>query len=143
MAVSSVNPVERTVDETNYWLIDLANELETPDREHAFRVLRAYLQALRDELTFDEAARLAAELPQLLCGVFYEGFDPRNQLARIRDPGEFLVHFAERAHIPDPAEAARAAEGATRVMRRRITTDELEEMLVQLPSGVREVLQHD
>jgi uncharacterized protein (DUF2267 family) len=143
MSLNGVDPVERAVHKTNEWLSDLAKELQTDDREHAWGVLRAYLHVLRDELTIDEAAQLAVEFPPLLCGVFYEGFDPAQQPATIRDPGEFLIQFALRAAISDPAEAARSAEAATRVLRHHVSEGELEHVLVQLPSGVREVLQHD
>jgi len=42
---------------------DLARELGTEDQAQAWRVLRAYLQLLRDRLTMDEAAQLAAQSP--------------------------------------------------------------------------------
>src|SRR3954468_20250061 len=50
--------------------------------EDAWRLLKGYLQTLRDELTLDEAAQLAAQLPLVLRGAFYEGFDPSRQPTR-------------------------------------------------------------
>lgn len=47
--------IERNVEKTNLWLNDLANELETDDRQAAYQVLRAFLHAVRDRLTVDEA----------------------------------------------------------------------------------------
>ena len=60
--IRSVDAVERSVHKTNEWLSDLCDELDTDDREQAWRVLRAFLQLLRDQLTVDEAAQLAAQL---------------------------------------------------------------------------------
>jgi uncharacterized protein (DUF2267 family) len=54
----------------------LADELGTEDHENAGRVLRGYLQVVRDRLTINDAAQLAAQLPHLLRGVLYEGFYP-------------------------------------------------------------------
>jgi len=103
--------------------------------------LRAYLQVLRDRLTIDEAAQLAAQLPHLLRGVFYEGFDPGHQPEKIRDRDVFLARLADRAQLPDADEAAAAARAVTRLLRRHVTLGELEDVLSQLPTEIREVLE--
>jgi uncharacterized protein (DUF2267 family) len=141
MTVASVDAVERTVHKTNEWLDDLAAELGTRDERKAWRVLRAYLQVLRDRLTVDEAAQLAAQLPHLLRGVFYEGFDPGRQPARIREREQLLELLAERAELEDLDEAAEAAAAATRVMRRHVTEGEFDDVLSQLPAGIRELFE--
>jgi uncharacterized protein (DUF2267 family) len=141
MSLSSVDGVERSVHNTNQWLSELARELDTEDREEAWRVLRAYLQMLRDRLTVEEAAQLAAQLPLVLRGAFYEGFDPGHQPVKLRDRDEFLSAFAERAQLTDPGRAAQAVEAASRVLRRHVTAGEFEDVLAQLPSELREVLQ--
>jgi uncharacterized protein (DUF2267 family) len=141
MTTASVDAIERTVQKTNQWIADLERELGTESRADAWRALRAYLQVLRDRLTLDEGAQLAAQLPQLLRGVFYEGFDPGHQPEPIRDRETFLARLAERAQLEDPAEAARAAAAATRVLRRHITPGEVDDVLAQLPSDIREVLE--
>jgi uncharacterized protein (DUF2267 family) len=79
MSVASVDSIERTIHKTNGWIGDLESELGIDNPAYAWRSLRAYLQVLRDRLTIDEGAHLAAELPQLLRGAFYEGFDPGRQ----------------------------------------------------------------
>jgi uncharacterized protein (DUF2267 family) len=140
--IRSVDAIERSVHKANEWLSDLADELGTEDREEAWRVLRAYLQLLRDRLTVDEAAQVAAQLPLVLRGAFYEGFDPGHQPAKVRDRDEFLAWFAERAQLTDSEEAVRTAEAATRVLRRHVTEGEFDDVLSQLPTEVREVLQH-
>jgi uncharacterized protein (DUF2267 family) len=140
MTVASVDSVERTVHKTNEWLKELAAELGTDDRDEAWRVLRGYLHVLRDRLTIDEGAQLAAQLPHLVRGVYYEGFDPGHQPAKIRRRDDFLVLLADATQIADLDQVARAAAGATRVMQRHITTGELEDVLSQLPAEIRDVL---
>lgn len=140
MSVSSVDSVERTVHKTNEWIKDLAGELGTDDREAAWRVLRAYLQVLRDRLTVDEAAQLAAQLPHLLRGVFYEGFDPGHQPEKIRDREAFLARFAERALLSDTEDAAEAVATTTRVLRMHVTDGEVSDVMSELPTEIRELL---
>jgi uncharacterized protein (DUF2267 family) len=140
MLTARVDAIERTVHKTNEWVGDLSQELGTDDRE-AWRVLRAYLQVLRDRLTIDEAAQLAAQLPHLLRGVYYEGFDPSKQPERIRDRDVFLARLADRADLSDPAKAGPAAAAATRVLRRHVTAGEIEDVFVQLPREISDVLE--
>jgi uncharacterized protein (DUF2267 family) len=132
----SVDAVERSVHKTNEWISDLVDELGIQDKEDAWRILKVYLQMLRDQLTIDEAAQFAAQLTLVLRGAFYEGFDPGDQ-EKLRDRDEFLARFAERAIVSD---AASAIEAATSVVRRHITAGEIDDVLSQLPSEVREVL---
>jgi uncharacterized protein (DUF2267 family) len=141
MSLASVDSIERTVHKTNEWLHELESELGVEDPAYAWRSLRAYLQVLRDRLTIDEGAHLAAELPQLLRGAFYEGFDPGRQPERIRDRETFLKRLADRAQLDDIDEAARVAAAVTRVMRRKIAPDEVDDALAQLPAEIRTLLQ--
>ena len=139
MSVQTVDGVERSVHKTNDWLSDL-EELLGADREEAWRILKAFLQVLRDELTLDEAAQLAAQLPLVLRGAFYEGFDPSSQPAKLRQRERFLEVLAERARLDGTAEAERAAQAGATVLRRHVTEGELDDVLSQLPGELREVL---
>jgi uncharacterized protein (DUF2267 family) len=140
MATRTVDAIARNVQKAKEWLGDLSRELGTDDEAEAWRVLRAYLQVLRDRLTIDEAAQLAAQFPHLLRGVFYEGFDPGHQPERIREREAFLARLAERAQLSDLGEAERAAVAATRVLRRHVAPGELDDVMAQLPAEIRQTL---
>jgi uncharacterized protein (DUF2267 family) len=141
MTVASVHSVERTVHKTNEWLKELAEALGSDDRDEAWRVLRGYLHVLRDRLTMDESAQLAAEFTHLVRGVFYEGFDPGHQPAKYRDRETFLTLIADTAQLPGHDEAALAAAACTRVMQDHIPEGAAEDVFAQLPSDIRAVLQ--
>jgi uncharacterized protein (DUF2267 family) len=141
--IRSIDSIERTVHKTNEWLNELDAELGRDDKELAWRVLKGHLQVLRDQVTLDEAAQLAAQLPMLVRGAFYEGFDPSRKAERLRDRELFLAAFAERAQLDaDDSFIERAAEAATTVLQHHVTGGELDDVLSQLPGEVREVLQH-
>jgi uncharacterized protein (DUF2267 family) len=140
MTVASAQSIERSVHKTNEWLKDLVAELEVEDRDDAWRILRGYLHVLRDRLTIDEGAQLAAQLTHLIRGVFYEGFDPGHQPEKLRHADVFLARLAEAAELPDFEQAARAAVACTNVLSKHITGGELDDMLSQLPPEIRGVL---
>ena len=141
MAVTGLDVFDRSVHKSNEWLKDLMERLGTDDRRYAYRVLRAYLHVLRDRLTVDEAAQLAAQLPHLLRGVFYEGWDPSRTPETYRDRETFLARLAERAQLAGPTEASVAAEAATAVLRERVAEGEVEDVLQLLPASIRAILQ--
>lgn len=141
MPTGTFEAIERSAHKANEWVEDVARELDGADEALAWRVLRAYLHVLRDRLTIDEAAQLAAQLPHLLRGVFYEGFDPGHQPEKIRDRDAFLARLADRANLSDTSEAAVAAAAATRVLRRHVSPGEIDDVLAQLPKEIREALE--
>jgi len=140
MATTHVDVIDRSVEKTHIWLNDLAEELASEDGHHAYRVLRAFLHALRDHLTVDEAAALAAQLPIFVRGVFYEGWDPSRTPEHARDLDSFLRRIASEAGLAGETEASFAATAAGRVMRRHVSAGEGDSVLRALPHHLRELL---
>lgn len=132
--------IARTLEKTNLWLDEIATGLET-DRRGAYRVLRAYLHALRDRLTVDEAAQLAAQLPQLIRGIFYEDWDPSRTPARYRELTEFLDRVAADAGLPGETSASFAVAVTSGVLRRHVSDGEIADIRAELPEGLRPILE--
>lgn len=138
-----VSTIDHTVQLTSEWLRDLSERLGVPgDGERAYRVLRAYLQTMRDRLNLGEATDLAAQLPLLVRGFYYEGFDP-SQTPRRLDRDEFLAELADRAVIDsnDPFDAEKAVQATTAMLRSRISEGQMQDVFSQLPGGLRELLE--
>ena len=91
--------IQHSVEKTHIWLNEVAEGLGDGDRQYAYRALRAVLHALRDRLTVDVAAKLAAQLPTLIRGVYYEDWDPSRTPLAIHDVKAFLDHVAEEGHM--------------------------------------------
>jgi uncharacterized protein (DUF2267 family) len=118
MTTTRVDIIDRSVEKAHIWINDVAAELSTEDSHHAYRVLRAFLHALRDHLSVDDAAKLAAQLPIFVRGVFYEGWDPSRTPEHARDVDGFLTRIAAEAQLagetkprlrPPPPAGCRAA----------------------------------
>ena len=143
MTTTRVDIIDRSVEKAHIWLNDLAEELGTEDRHHAYRVLRAFLHALRDHLPVDEAAALAAQFPIFVRGVFYEGWDPSRTPEHARDLDSFLTRIAGEAQLAGETEASFAAAAASRVLRRHVSVGEGDSVLHALPQHLRELLSAD
>lgn len=103
---------DRTVHKANAWLQELDGGLGWGDLDATLLALRAVLHALRDRLTPDEAVQLAAQLPLLIKGVYFDGWRPSATPQRMRSREEFLdmVRRPLMRGIPeaDPEEVTRA-----------------------------------
>jgi uncharacterized protein (DUF2267 family) len=132
--------IEATVQKTNRWIKELSEELGGVSRREAYRVLRGFLHALRDRLTVDEAAQLGAQLPMLVRGLYYEGWDPSRAPRKMRAK-EFVETFAGQAALRPNQEPGPALRAAACVWSRHISEGEVVDVLSTLPEDVRRLLE--
>jgi uncharacterized protein (DUF2267 family) len=141
MTTAHVNIIDRNVEHAHVWINDMAQELATEDPHEAYRVLRAFLPAVRDCLSVDETAQLSAQLPIFIRGIFFEGWDPGRVAAHARDIDSFLRRIATEAGLAGETEASFAATAASRVLQRHVSPGESASMLRALPHRLRQLLQ--
>jgi uncharacterized protein (DUF2267 family) len=140
ITVEQANIINRSVEKAHIWLNDLAVELQSEDQQYAYRVLRAFLHALRDHLSVDQAAQLSAQLPIFIRGIYYEGYVPSRTPEHTRDLDSFLARIAKEAVLGGETEASFAAQAASTVVRRHVSAGEGEDVLHALPAHIRELL---
>ena len=104
----------------------------------AYLALRATLHTLRDRLTIDEAAEFAAQLPMLIRGFYYEGWDPTGKPLKERHKEEFLACISRelRPYEIDPEQVAPAV---FLVLSNRISEGEIEDVEPILPAEIRDL----
>jgi uncharacterized protein (DUF2267 family) len=140
MTSTGLDVFDTTVQKSNEWLLELMQELGTQDRHYAYLSLRSTLHALRDRLTVEEAAHLAAQLPMLIRGLYYEAYNPTDKPLRERHKDEFLSHIQDAFYRADPTVDAESVAGAVfRLLSRRVSEGEMEDVRAMLPKGVREI----
>lgn len=125
--------IDRTVTRTYGWLNEVANRLGTEDLHHAYQVLRAVLHAVRERVAPDVAAHVAAQLPMLVRGVFYEGWDPSKTPVRM-SAAEFLAHVEREAGLKGTSEAEEAARAVLAVCWEELGEGTMSHLISVLPS---------
>jgi uncharacterized protein (DUF2267 family) len=137
--MSPVEPsiIERSVEKTHVWLNELADELGVEDHQYAYRALRAVLHTLRDRLTVDTAATLAAQLPTLIRGIYYEDWVPGRTPSAIHDADAFLAHVAAEGRMAGETEASLAVAAVSKVLREHVSAGEIDDVLAILPDRIR------
>ena len=132
--------IERNVNSTRVWLAEVAEELGTDERRRALRAMRAVLHTIRDRLTVEEVAQLAAQLPDLIRGIYYEGWDPTGKPLKYRTVDEFLGRVADEGGLHSETEASYAVAAVTRVVRSHVSEGEIEDVLAVMPAELRPVI---
>jgi uncharacterized protein (DUF2267 family) len=130
---------DTTVHKTNVWLNDLMEELRLLDRHEAYHDLRVTLHALRDRLTVEEAAQLAAQLPMLIRGFYYENWDPTGKPLRERHLEAFVAAMEREYRRDRRVDLAAVARGVFAVMARHVTAGEIEDVKQVLPAELRDL----
>lgn len=144
MTVSEAALFEGSVQKAREWVHDLARELGRPDdAQYAFRVLRAFLHVLRDRLPVVESVQLSAQLPELLRGVYFEGWRPSATPHPYHDLDTFLQRISHAALLAGETEAAYAGEAAVRVLARHVGVHETGKVRLVLPRDIAAFLTPD
>ena len=135
-AHGTVEVFDSTYQKTYVWLNELCETGGYASRGQAYSVMRAVLHALRDRLTAAEAADLAAQLPMLIRGVYYEGWRPAAVPHRERTEEQFLDHIRAELRNAD-VDAAQAVRAVFALLERKITAGEIEDVRLVLPEAIR------
>ena len=139
MSITGLDVFDRTVHKTNNWLKELMEVLGWHDRHKAYLALRITLHALRDRLTVEEVAQLAAQLPMLIRGFYYEGWDPTGKPLKERSKEEFLTRIEEYFSSDDPVDPEQVARAVFTVLSNRVTEGEIEDVKHVLPAEIEDL----
>lgn len=136
MTQATIPALEHSVSLTNIWLNDVNEELGWHDKQRAYHALRAVLHALRDRLTVNDASHLAAQLPMVVRGLFYEGYHPHGKPTDERRRNEFLARVAAQCGDEDRNHGT-VTRAVLRVLARHVTPGVVDKLKALLPPEIR------
>jgi len=139
MSTSGLKSIDETVHLTHVWLNDLLERTGWADKPRAYRLLRTTLQALRDHLPVNEAADLGAQLPQLIRGVYYEGWHPAGTPVKIRTKVAFIARIQEAFRTDPMGDAEAAVSAVFALLAEKVTEGEIDDVRRSLPVQIREL----
>ncbi|MES2643058.1 MAG: DUF2267 domain-containing protein [Myxococcota bacterium] len=140
MPAMGLEVFDRTIHLTNEWLLEIMTDLGTNERVHAWHALHAVTSTLRDRMPITEVAHLAAQLPLLVRGLFYEGWRP-GAPATYRTRKDFLNRVQDQLDGRAPVDAERACRAVFSALLRHVTPGELEDVRAVLPAELKALLE--
>ena len=135
MSSAGSDPFNHALHTANIWLADIGTALGTRDRRYTRGVVRAWMHTLRDRVTVDAAAKFGAQLPELLRGVYYDGWEPNKTPVKY-NVEQYIQRFAAQASIP-AVQVPTTAATITEVMADRMSPGQVSETLAELPTDLR------
>jgi len=134
---------DATVQQTNLWLKDLMARIPTADRHAAYQLLRATLHAFRDRIGPENAVHLGAQLPMLIRGFYYEGWQPSKPQTKIRHLDDFLNAVEDDAGRGLGPNTATKVKAVFAVIADKIDAHEIEKLRKVLPAELKMLLQEE
>ncbi len=117
-AQPAITVFDTSVRESHEWFADVMRETGL-DEQRALSALRAVLHALRDEMTVRQSGRFASEMPALVRGLFFEGWDPSRPAAD-HDLAGFLARVRAQLPADDGFDYLGLTRAIIRVLERRM-----------------------
>ena len=128
---------DKAIQDANIWVNEVMDELDWDDKQRAYNLLRSTLHVLRDRLAPDEAAHLAAQLPTIIRGMYYEGYKPSRPPSKIRHKDEFVA-AVQKVHGNQPDDDPdRAVTAALNIIADHVSQGEMDDVRATLPKELR------
>lgn len=133
----NVSTFNESLEKSLSWIEEIMQESGMESPESAYSALRAVLHALRDRLPIGEATDLAAEMPMLIRGLYYEGWNP-NQKPEKMSEEDFMFRVHQHYRF-DPEIHPESIVGVIlKVLERRISEGELSDIKANLPKDLQQ-----
>jgi len=130
--------LERAAQDTQGWLHEISREMNHPSLKVAYHALRGVLGALRDRLPIAEVHHLAAQLPVLVRGLYFEGYDPTGKPEKL-DREAFLARVAAALSDVGGTNPETAARAVLRVLDTHLGDGMLAHVMSVLPEELRDL----
>ncbi|MFC4018694.1 DUF2267 domain-containing protein [Micromonospora sp. GCM10011542] len=141
MADTLISAFESSLDKTNLILKDIENAYGWPkdQRNQSYAALRTVLHLLRDRMPVQESVEFAQQLPVLVRGIYFDGWNPSNVPIKLnRD--DFL--YEVRQGFPYDVEGGpeKVAQVVLDTLRRHVTQGEWQDVKETMPSDLAKML---
>jgi uncharacterized protein (DUF2267 family) len=137
-----IKSIQKTQERTAHILKKMMDTKEFRTPNHAFVVLRATMKVLRDRIEPGEALHLGGQLPALLRGYYFEGFDITN----IKQPkssckgiNEFFGEIRDYLEAYDFMDLEKVVPIALNIILDNIDRGEAAQVVHQLPKDLQEL----
>ncbi|CAG0948265.1 MAG: DUF2267 domain-containing protein [Rhizobiaceae bacterium] len=138
MTATTVHSFAHAAEQAQQWVNELCADLGWSERR-AYRLLRSVLHTLRDWLRTDEMADLAAQLPTLVRGVYFEGWGPSDAPPAERSKADFIARV-DADFADDPIyDTAVAIAAVFRLLDRHVSSGEIDQVRASMRKSLRKL----
>ncbi|MGI5827633.1 MAG: DUF2267 domain-containing protein [Patescibacteria group bacterium] len=143
MSTTGLDTFDRTVQQTNEILGKIEETFNWQGRRNqSYAALRTVIQTLRDRLPVKQAVNFGSQLPMLVKGIYYEGWDPDKVPMRM-DEEEFLNRIRQEFpfSLREDVNIRDVTKIILTVIMNRISKGEVEDIKANLPEDVASLVE--
>ena len=137
--VDNIKAIQKTLQTSSRYIKLMMDSNEFKDPNDAFVMLRASLKALRDRVEPGEAVHLGGQLPALLRGFYFEGWDFTGKQKKSRNVTEFLKEVKSYLNGHDDLDINKTVPVAMKVILEMNDQGEAVQILHNIPKEIREL----
>lgn len=131
--------LERFTTEFEGWIRDIAREMNLEERtDIAYQALRGVLLAIRNRAIPEEVFHLSAQLPLMIRGLYFEGYNLKNKPEKY-DADEFLKTIENSFGGNTSIDPGTALKAVLKVLYDHISVGELEDIYHGMPKDIRKL----
>lgn len=138
MTKTTISSFSQAAQQAQQWVNEVADDLDW-DAARAYRLLRAVLHALRDWLPPEEMSDLAAQLPALIRGVFFEGWKPPSGPGPDRRKDDFIGIVRREFGLEEEVDFDRAVGAVFRLVDRHVSAGEVRQVRNSMRKALRQL----
>ena len=141
MADQMISAFESSLDKTNLILKDIESAYGWPKerRNQSYAALRTVLHLLRDRLPVNESVEFAQQLPVLVRGIYFDGWNPSDVPIKLnRD--DFLYEVRQGFPYDVQGGPERVAQVVLDTLRRHVTQGEWQDVKDTMPKDLATML---
>lgn len=129
--------INHAVQQTQEWLKELRDNAGLADETEALSVFRIVLHQLRDRLTMEESVQLAAQLPLIMRGIYFEGWVPGQVPDKsVRTQQQFLDKVALKM-LPRTLSPEPMVKSVFAILAHHLDPGEISDVISQQPDGLK------
>ena len=137
--MSSLPIIEHSAEQALEWIHQLREMLQLQRDKSAYAALRAVLHALRERLPLKESADLAAQMPTLIRGIYFEGWSPKEGKKPVRSKEEFTQQVFDLLKGHDEIHAQNAIRAVFAMLDDKISHGEINDVIGNFPVEMRKL----
>lgn len=131
--------INHAVQQTQVWLKELRDTADLADETEALSVFRLVLHQLRDRLSMAESVQLAAQMPTIFRGIYFEGWVPAQVPDKeVKTQQDFFdklaIRMLPRTLAPEPM-----VRSVFAILAHHLDPGEIADVIDNLPDELKEL----
>lgn len=141
--MTDITILNKNINKTHEWLNDIEQNagLHEEDKKRVLSFLRAVLHCLRDHLPINNLAHFSAQLPIVIRGLLFEGWNPEHIPMTARKEGQFLEYIIKQLPINyQNMDIENYTKAVFKTIYKMVDLQEVEKLAKVLPKDIRRLL---